>query len=145
MSKHRSHITTTVECCHCVLQVETQQGVLSESYLPLRLPSFYMRRGLKDRWSQYRFLHSIFQQTLSASPLSAPSFFLFRNLSFLISSTCTLPVFIFVPSLYFSRCLSLSGLACATTLSQAPYSRIGGEKGTFRSPLLPFPKIPEGD
>lgn len=54
---------------------------------------FHIRRGLKDRWSQYRFPHSIFPQTLSASSLSAAvlsfffTIFLFSSLVLHLHST----------------------------------------------------------
>lgn len=104
------------------------------------LPShFHIRRGLKDRWSQYRFPHSIFRQALSASPRSAPAFLLFPQSFFShhSSSTCTPPVSFLFPhfiSLSLSRCLYLSDSACTTTLRQAPYIRIGGEKRHFQIP-----------
>lgn len=61
---------------------------------PIRSVSspFHFRRGLKDRWSQYRFPSTIFRQTL----LFSQSLF-----CHLLSSTCTLPV-------SFQRVLSLS-------------------------------------
>lgn len=100
---------------------------------------FYMRRGLKDRWSEYRFPHSIFRQTLSTPSLSAP-FFLFRNVYF------SSPVFRLhsAPSNFCSLtfCLYLSDLACTTALRWAPYIRVEEGEGTFKSPLLPFLKIP---
>lgn len=145
MANHWSHIATTEECCHCVLEGETQQGALSESYLL----SFhiYMRRGLKDRWSQYRFPHSIFRQTLSACNLLA-QFFLFHSLFFPPLS----PVFHLHSALSnfcsLTLCLSLS---LSFRLGMYEYSPSHSvyqkrrEKKALSDPLLPFPLIPEGD
>lgn len=86
-------------------------------------PSFhiYTSRGLKDRWSPYRFPHSIFRQTLSASNLLA-QLFLFPLHSAPSNFLCL------------SLCLYLSDVACTNTLRHTPYIRIGEKKGTFRSP-----------
>lgn len=111
---------------------------------------FHIRRGLKDRWSQYRFPHSIFPQTLSASSLSAAvlsfffTIFLFSSLVLHLHST---RLVFFGPSLYFAlaHCLYLSVSACTTTLCQAPYQyRREGEKALSDPLCFHFPKFLRG-
>lgn len=140
MSVHRSHIDTAVECCHCVLGGETQQGALSGSYQLCVFPLLYQKKLERSMVSAL-----VSSLHLSASHPSAPSFrsfFTICILSFLDFHlhSCHL---IFVPSLI-SLCRSLS-LSFRLGMYDSPcITIVEGKKGTFRSPLLPFPKIPEG-
>lgn len=93
---------------------------------------FYIRRGLKDQWSRYRFPRPIFQLTLSASPPSAPSFRSFFTICIFSSLILHLHSchIIFAPSLLF---LSLS-LSFRLGMYDSPYIGIGGGERLFQIP-----------
>lgn len=132
--------------CQCTEATSTQQWNVATVYSvakcdgelclnPISSVSshFNIRRSLKDQWSRYRLPHSI----SPASHPSAPSFRSFFTICILSFLAFHLPSH-FCTVAYSSRCLYLSDLACTT------HRIVEGEKGTFISPVLPFPKIPEG-
>ena len=102
-------IATTVECCHCALRAKARRGALSESICSASSRP-RISKGLRDRWSPYRFPHSVFlQTTLSLASVGSFLFFLLRQSFFphLSPSTCTLPVS-FLSSPHFTSFLSLA-------------------------------------
>lgn len=117
MSKRRSHIATTEKCYHCVT---------------------YQARLKKIDGLRYRFPHTSAVNYSLAVCFLPHSFF-----SHLCFCSCILLLsFLFC---YFI-CLFLLSLShlCSYSLPGSAYQKKRKER-TFRSPLLPFPKIPWED